>query len=60
MLGIKASAINSQAIREPRPDVSVVPSAVTVYTNHDLGIIGSVLTTPSAMTASLGTITITT
>ena len=52
--------IDPQAIREPRPDVSVVPSAFTVYTNHDLGIIGSVLTTPSAMTASLGTITITT
>jgi len=52
--------IDPQAIREPRPDVSVVPSAFTVYTNYDLGIIGSILTTPSAMTASLGTITITT
>jgi hypothetical protein len=36
-----------------------VPSAFTVYTNVGLGIIGTVLTTPTEMTASLGDVTIT-
>ena len=34
-----------QAILQPRPDVSIVPSAFTVYTNVGLGIIGTVLHT---------------
>ena len=49
-----------QAILQPRPDVSVVPSAFTVYTNVGLGIIGTVLTTTTELTASLGDVTITT
>ena len=49
-----------EAVLDPRPDLSVVPSAFTVYTNFDLGIIGQVLTTPTEMTASLGSVSITT
>ena len=50
---------DAEALLQPRPDVSVVPSAFTVYTNVGLGIIGTVLTTPTEMTASLGDVTIT-
>jgi len=48
-----------EAIKDAR-DVSIVPSAFTVYTNVGLGIIGTVLTTPTELTASLGDVTITT
>tara|TARA_R100000900_G_C3273171_1_gene152154 strand:- start:310 stop:627 length:318 start_codon:yes stop_codon:yes gene_type:complete len=49
-----------QAVREPRPDISVSPKIFTVYTNYDLGIIGKQLTTPDSMTSAVGTVTITT
>ena len=49
-----------QAVREPRPDISVSPTIFTVYTNFDLGIIGTKITTPDSMTSALGTVTITT
>jgi len=49
-----------QAVREPRPDTSFVPRAFTVYTNFDLGIIGTKITTPDSMTSALGTVTIST
>tara|TARA_B100000768_G_C11072820_1_gene287338 strand:+ start:281 stop:598 length:318 start_codon:yes stop_codon:yes gene_type:complete len=49
-----------QAVREPRPDISVSPKSFTVYTNYDLGIIGKQLTIPDSMTSAVGTVTITT
>ena len=49
-----------QAVREPRPDISVSPTSFIVYTNYDLGIIGTKLTIPDSMTSALGTVTITT
>ena len=54
----RTNVIDPQAVREPRPDNSVIPSDFIVRTNVDLGIIGSVITTPTELTSSLGTITI--
>ena len=56
----RTNKVDPQAVREPRPDISVSPTTFTVYTNFDLGIIGKKLTTPDSMTSALGTVTITT
>ena len=56
----RTNKVDPQAVREPRPDISVSPTIFTVYTNFDLGIIGTKITTPDSMTSALGTVTITT
>ena len=55
----KTNVIDPQAVREPRPDNSVIPTDFIVRTNVGLGIIGSLITTPTQITSSLGTIAIT-
>ena len=49
-------------IPDQRKNVSgnVSPTSFIVYTNYDLGIIGTKLTIPDSMTSALGTVTITT
>jgi len=54
----RTNVIDPQAVREPRPDNSVIPTDFIVRTNVDLGIIGSLVTTPTNITSALGTITI--
>jgi|21_taG_2_1085346.scaffolds.fasta_scaffold25503_1 hypothetical protein len=54
----RTNVIDPQAVREPRPDNSVIPTDFIVRTNVGLGIVGSVLTTPTEITSGLGTITI--
>ena len=40
-----------QAVREPRPDISFIPTDFIVRTNVGLGIIGSLITTPTQITS---------
>ena len=54
----RTNVIDPQAVREPRPDNSVIPTDFIVRTNVDLGIIGSLITTPTQITSALGTIAI--
>ena len=54
----RTNVIDPQAVREPRPDNSVIPTDFIVRTNVGLGIIGSLITTPTNITSALGTITI--
>ena len=56
----RTNKVDPQAVREPTPDISISPTIFTVYTNFDLGIIGTKITTPDSMTSALGTVTITT
>ena len=58
-LDVKRNLADPEALNNPRVDTSVVPRNFTVYTNWDLGIIGTALTVPDALSSSLGTITIT-
>jgi hypothetical protein len=55
----KTRIIDPEALQDPRVDTSVVPSNFTVYTNWDLGIIGTALTIPNALESALGTVTVT-
>ena len=55
----KTRIVDPEAIKDPRVDTSVVPSNFTVYTNWDLGIIGTALTIPNALESALGTVTVT-
>jgi len=55
----RTNLTDPQAVREPRPDISVSPTTFRLYTNYDLGIIGTELDGPSTLTSALGTITIT-
>ena len=54
----RTNVIDPQAVREPRPDNSVIPTDFIVRTNVGLGIIGSLITTPTQITSALGTVTI--
>tara|TARA_R100000781_G_scaffold114752_1_gene86461 strand:- start:383 stop:700 length:318 start_codon:yes stop_codon:yes gene_type:complete len=48
-----------QALRTPRPDTAIEPTAFVVYTNYGDGIIGFKMDTFEA-TTSLGSVTVTT
>ena len=48
-----------QALRDARPDNDVEPTAFTVYTNVGDGIIGTLITKTTALSTSVGTVTIT-
>jgi hypothetical protein len=56
----RTNIVDPQAVREPRPDISTIPNTFKLYTNVDLGIIGTELTTPTKMTSALGEVTVTT
>ena len=48
-----------QALRDARPDKDVEPTAFTVYTNVGDGIIGTLITKTTALSANVGTVAIT-
>ena len=58
-LETRRNLADPEALNNPRVDTSVVPSNFTVYTNWDLGIIGTALTVPNALESALGTVTVT-
>ena len=58
-LETRRNLADPEALNNPRVDTSVVPSNFTVYTNWDLGIIGTALTVPDALESALGTVTVT-
>ena len=50
---------DAQALKDPRPDQDLETTAFTVYTNVGNGIIGGLITKTTALSASVGTVTIT-
>lgn len=50
---------DAQALKDPRPDQDVETTAFTVYTNVGDGIIGGLITKTTALSASVGTVAIT-
>ena len=50
---------DAQALKDPRPDQDIETTAFTVYTNVGDGIIGGLITKTTALSASVGTVTIT-
>ena len=50
---------DAQALKDPRPDQDVETTAFTVYTNVGDGIIGGLITKTTALSASVGTVSIT-
>ena len=50
---------DAQALKDPRPDQDVETTAFTVYTNVGEGIIGGLITKTTALSASVGTVSIT-
>ena len=53
------NVIDPQALRNPRPNLDTETTAFTVYTNVGDGIIGGLITKTTALSASVGTVAIT-
>ena len=53
------NVIDPQALRNPRPNLDTEITAFTVYTNVGDGIIGGLITKTTALSASVGTVAIT-
>ena len=53
------NVIDPQALRNPRPNLDTETTAFTVYTNVGDGIIGGLITKTTALSASVGTVSIT-
>ena len=53
------NVIDPQALRNPRPNLDTETTAFTVYTNVGAGIIGGLITKTTALSASVGTVAIT-
>ncbi len=53
------NVIDPQALRNPRPNLDTETTAFTVYTNVGGGIIGGLITKTTALSASVGTVAIT-
>lgn len=53
------NVIDPQALRNPRPNLDTETTAFTVYTNVGGGIIGGLITKTTALSASVGTVSIT-